>query len=271
MRKKRMQISPSYREGCRRILVCFSHLMILLLVFNLNLSAKAFSQYQKVTVNLKNAGIEEFISAIKQQCDVGFIYDYSKAREIPAITIDVKEGLITDVLEQALKGSGFVAEIENNTIVIRKTDLPQVARQGVKIRGKVFTEDGNVIPGATVLIKGTTLGTAADDNGEFELTLPEPEGKILLVSFIGMESREVEIKDPQELLRVVLKTSSENLNEVVVTGIFSRKKESFTGSAATYSSSELKAVGNQNIIQSLKTLDPSLLVLDSKEWGSDPN
>lgn len=271
MRKKRMQISPSYREGCKRILVCVSHLMILLLVFNLNLSAKAFSQYQKITVNLKNAGIEEFISAIKQQCDVGFIYDYSKAREIPAITIDVKEELITDVLDLALKGSGFVAEIENNTIIIRKTASPQEVRLGVKIRGKVLAEDGTAIPGATVLIKGTTLGTAADDKGEFELTLPDPKGKILLVSFVGLESREVEIKDPQQLLKVVLKASAENLNEVVVTGIFSRKKESFTGSAATYTSNELKAVGNQNVIQSLKTLDPSLLVLDSKEWGSDPN
>lgn len=271
MRKKRLQISPSYREGCKKIFLYLPQLVILLLVFNLNLSAKAFSQYQKISVSLKNANVEQFISAIKKQCDVGFIYDYNKIKDIPAITIDVKNESISNVLEQALRGSGFIAEIEKNTIIIRRSDLPQAAKQLVKVRGKVVSTDGSLMPGVTVLIKGTTLGTSTNEQGEFELSIPDPKGKILVFSFIGMEGKEVEIRNPQEELKVILKETAENLNEVVVTGIFSRKKESFTGSAATYTSKELKSVGNQNIIQSLKTLDPSLLVLDSKEWGSDPN
>lgn len=271
MRKKRLQISPSYREGCKRIFLYLPQLLVLLLVFNFNLSAKAFSQYQKISINLKNADIEQFISAIKKQCDVGFIYDYNKIKDIPAITIDAKNESITNVLERALEGTGFAAEIENNTIIIRKLNVPQAVQQIVKVKGKVLSPDGNTMPGVTVLIKETSLGVSTNDKGEFELAIPDPKGKILVFSFIGMESKEVEIKNPQEVLKVVLKESVENLNEVVVTGIFSRKKESFTGAAATYTSNELKSVGNQNIIQSLKTLDPSLLVLDSKEWGSDPN
>lgn len=271
MRKKRIQICPSYREGCARMLLWFSQLSILLLVLNLNLSATAFGQHQKVSVSLKNASFGEFIAVIKKQCNVGFVYDYNRIKEIPAITIDVKDGLITDVLDEALQGSGFKAEIENNTIIIRKLEMQQHNSREVKVKGKVMAGDGNSIPGVTILIKGTSLGTSSDENGEFEVMLPDPKGKILMFSFVGMEPREVEIKNPSELLKVVMEEAMENLKEVVVTGIFSRKKESFTGAAATYTSKELKSVGNQNVIQSLKTLEPSLLVLDSKEWGSDPN
>ncbi|MEG1949231.1 MAG: SusC/RagA family TonB-linked outer membrane protein [Odoribacter sp.] len=270
MRKKRMWISPFYREGCKKMLLWMPQLLVLLLICNLN--ATAFSQYQKISISIKNAGIEELISAIQKQCNVGFIYDYNKAKEIPAITIDVKDELIMNVLEQALRGSSFKAEIENNTIIIRKElEQKQFVIQGVAVKGKVMTTKGELLPGVTVLIKGTTIGGVTNEKGEFNLTIPEAKGKILSFSFVGMKSKEVEIKNPQDLLRVVLEEAVEDLKEVVVTGIFTRKKESFTGASATYTNKELKTVGNQNVIQSLKTLDPSLLVLDSKEWGSDPN
>lgn len=61
------------------------------------------------------------------------------------------------------------------------------------------------------------------------------------------------------------------IQETVITGIYTRKAESFTGSMATYSEKELKTVGNQNVLQSLKVLDPSFIVLENNLSGSDPN
>lgn len=55
-----------------------------------------------------------------------------------------------------------------------------------------------------------------------------------------------------------------------LTGIYTRNKESFTGSSQTYTAEDLKMIGNQNILQSLKTLDPAFHILESKEYGSDP-
>lgn len=270
MRKKRMQISPSHREGCRKFLLGLLQLMLLLLVFNLNLSASAFSQYQKISVTLKNAGIEEFIEAIKKQCDVGFIYDYNKAREINNITVEAENEELHAVLDKALKGTGFMAEIVNRTIILRKATLPQNAGEGQVIRGKVQTKQGELLPGVTILIKGTSLGAVTDAKGMFELTIPEPVGKVLVFSFVGMETQEVTVKD-SEPLNVTLHETVSEMDEVVVTGIYSRKKESFTGSSTTYSSKELKMIGNQNILQSLKTLDPSFAILENNQFGSDPN
>ena len=61
------------------------------------------------------------------------------------------------------------------------------------------------------------------------------------------------------------------IEEVVVTGIFTRKSESFTGSTATFKADDLKKIGGQNVLQSLKTLDPSFTIIESREFGSDPN
>ena len=70
---------------------------------------------------------------------------------------------------------------------------------------------------------------------------------------------------------MVLEEDAAEMEEVVVTGIFERKAESFTGSVATYKGEELKKIGTQNVLQSLKTLDPSFRITPNNQFGSDPN
>ena len=142
--------------------------------------------------------------------------------------------------------------------------------QQIQITGVVIDKNEEVIPGVSVIIKGTTLGTATDINGKFVIRIPSRDNIVLQFSCIGMQKKEIAIKDDKELI-VIMEESSEVIQEVVVTGIYSRNKESFTGSFSSYSKEDLKMVGTQNIIQSLRSLDPSMLVIESKQWGSDPN
>lgn len=129
---------------------------------------------------------------------------------------------------------------------------------------------GEPLPGVTVVVKGTTFGGATDVDGKFELSLAL-EGEVTLVfSFVGMESREVTVKD-EKPLRVVLTENTESLEEVVVTGVFERRAESFTGSATTVTRKELLKRGNQNLIQSLRNMDPALNISENLSFGSDPN
>lgn len=270
MKKKRMKVSPLYRERCRKAAFGAGQLLILLFVLNLNLSAGAFSQHQRLNIQLQNASLEEFIAVVKQQCDVGFIYDYGRVKGVGNITLRVENGELSEVLGQALAGTGFYAEIENNTIILRKTDLPQVVREGELIRGKVQSRSGELLPGVTVLIKGTSLGCVTDGKGQFELTIPGPAGKTLVFTFVGMQPQEVVLKN-EDPLNITLHEAVAEIGEVVVTGIYSRKKESFTGSSTTYTARELKMIGNQNVLQSLKTVDPSFAILENNQFGSDPN
>ncbi|RGY20141.1 SusC/RagA family TonB-linked outer membrane protein [Butyricimonas virosa] len=144
-----------------------------------------------------------------------------------------------------------------------------------EVRGKVVDENKLPIPGVSVRLGGTSMGTATDVDGKFKLFVPA-DTATLVVSFIGMKTEVVKIPRlkagvEQKELTIVLREEDVKLEDVVVTGIFTRKKESFTGSASTYSAAELKTMGTQNILQSLKTLDPAFAILEDNQFGSDPN
>ena len=144
-----------------------------------------------------------------------------------------------------------------------------------EVRGKVVDEKKLPIPGVSVRLGGTSMGTATDVDGKFKLLIPA-DTATLVVSFIGMKTEIVKIPRlkvgaEQKELTIVLREEDVKLEDVVVTGIFTRKKESFTGSASTYSAAELKTMGTQNVLQSLKTLDPAFAILEDNQFGSDPN
>ena len=152
-------------------------------------------------------------------------------------------------------------------------DSTRVANR--EVRGKVVDEKKLPIPGVSVRLGGTSMRTATDVDGKFKLLIPA-DTATLVVSFIGMKPEIVKIPrlkagEVRKELTIVLREEDVKLEDVVVTGIFTRKKESFTGSASTYSAAELKTMGTRNVLQSLKTLDPAFAILEDNQFGSDPN
>ncbi|MGN0068881.1 MAG: SusC/RagA family TonB-linked outer membrane protein [Prevotella sp.] len=135
--------------------------------------------------------------------------------------------------------------------------------------GQVVDADGEPLIGANVRDKKNKTVTITDIDGNF--ALPGEDATVVLeISYIGKKA--VEAKAVRgKALRVVLEDDDKSLDEVVVTGIFERKASSFTGSAVSYSKDELMKVSNQNVFQSLKNMDPSLMIFDNLDMGSDPN
>lgn len=177
------------------------------------------------------------------------------------------------MLEKCLADTDLDYSIVDQTVVLRLKDTkpqeqPQVNSH--KVSGVVTDKNGVPLPGVTVMLKGTTTGVATDMDGKFVLEIPQTEQMVLVCSFVGMETREVTWQGEKELT-VVLTEKIAEMDEVVVTGIYERKSESFTGSATTFKSEELKRIGGQNVLQSLKTLDPSFTIMESRDYGSDPN
>ena len=85
-----------------------------------------------------------------------------------------------------------------------------------------------------------------------------------------MQTKEVPYKGESEI-KVTLQTDVTEMEQVVVTGIFTRKTESYTGAATTIKKEELQKMGNQNVLQSLKSLDPAFHIIENNDFGSDPN
>lgn len=147
-------------------------------------------------------GIEDLIVAIKSQCDMGFLYDYGKTKAVKNITVSMQNALLSDVLSEALKGTGFVAEIENSMIIIKEIVRGEQKNARV-IKGLITDENKNPLPGVTVLIKGTTIGVVTDTAGRYTLTLPEQKEVTLVFSFVGMENVEMKVTPERDVYNVI--------------------------------------------------------------------
>lgn len=235
----------------------------------MQVSAEAFAQNGKVIFSARQLSVEQVFDVITKQLKYDVFYsedelNIKKEVKMPQLVMEMEEVL------RSVLGSDFSYKLVGQTIIIRPERVVTPQPEMVKITGGVKDKSGLPLPGVTVMLKGTTVGTATDQDGKFNLEIPKA-GKIVLVfSFIGMQPKEYTWKG-ETSLNIVLEEEVADLDEVVVTGYFQRKAESFTGSASTYKAADLKMVGKQNVLQSLKTLDPAFSIRESLEFGSDPN
>lgn len=131
----------------------------------------------------------------------------------------------------------------------------------VTYQGTVIDENGEPLPGVNITYKNANgVGVITDIDGKFSIAIPQNIHS-LIFSYVGMKTQTVRVSSPSETIKVRLEPDAVSLQETVITGIYTRKAESFTGSMATYSEKDLKTVGNQNVLQSLKVLDPSFIIL----------
>jgi len=225
----------------------------------------ASPQDKKVTLTFKNVSIETVLNEIKRQTGVNLLYNSQMFSGSRPVSVDVKNEPLESALKQMLSPQGFEFVYENGILVIKKQ------KQSHRIHGTVCNDSGEPVPGASILIKGTRQGTSTDFNGAFALDLPSGAAT-LEVSFIGMKKVTVHADTSKsQSIDVTLYDDTNSIDEVVVTGIYTRKAESFTGSATTVSGKDLLRVGNSNVFQSLKNLDPTVYIPDNLTMGSDPN
>ena len=245
-------------------------LFLLFLIFTTQFSLEAYSQEKKISFTLKNASLKEIISEIRKSSDYDFVYRDVNLEAFTRRDVTFKDATVEQILADCLKGTNLSYEINGKTIIIRKKVLNQEEGKSRVITGKVTDEQGNVLPGVTVMIKGTSLGTATSPDGEYKLEIPSSGEQVLVFSFVGMKSQEI-ILGSQSQVNVKLKEDAEELDDVVVTGYFNKSKESFTGAVTSVKREELRKFGNVNLIEALKMVDPSFKIKENNARGSDPN
>lgn len=135
------------------------------------------------------------------------------------------------------------------------------AQGSFQVSGKVTDARQQVLPGVSVLLKGTTLGTMTDKDGMYNLTLPAENGT-LTFTFIGFEKKEVPVNS-QKNINVTLAENPATLNEVVVVGYGTQKKVNLTGSVATVKGEDLNKRHVVNPATALEGLLPGVRVVQS--------
>lgn len=143
---------------------------------------------QSVTLRLENVSLKEAFKEIKRQLGYRLAYNEQVINTIGNVSVDVVSGNINEVMEQCLRGSDFSYEIENQIIVIYKKQAGAdmaAPQKLIKLEGVVVDSKGGVLPGVTVVVKGTTIGVATDIDGKFSLEITETPGISLEFSFVG--------------------------------------------------------------------------------------
>ena len=242
------------------------------LLFIVSLSyAAADNDTKLITFAVKSENLNDVLIKFKDQTGVDILFNKQLIGNRKCNDFEVVNQPVEVILSKILEGTGFVFSKVDGVYVIKKSTEKIVQPvEPLAISGVVTDTDGAPLPGVTVLVKGTSLGSATDTEGKFKLSLPSQENVVLVFSFVGMQTKEVPYKGESEI-KVTLQTDVTEMEQVVVTGIFTRKAESFTGAATTFKREDLKRLGNQNILQSLKNMDPSFIVTESVDFGSDPN
>ncbi len=244
-------------------------LLVLVLVFSIQ--AKAYSQ-TRITAKRQGVTIDEVLKEVREKSGYRFLYRVEEVNRYGKRDIDVKDAEVEDFLGQLLQNTDLTYEVENEVIIIRPEKQRQDSRVNVQVvRGKVTDENNLALPGATVLLKGTSYGVVTDSHGKFTMEVLERDTVTLLVSFVGMETRLVNLKKGQTEILVSLKPDIKEMKEVVVTGYGNVRKTSFTGNSVTVTKDELMSVSKSNVIKALQTFDPSFRIQTNNDWGSDPN
>lgn len=239
------------------------------LVFGLQAAVTA--QKQVVSLNLENVSVAEAIGQLGKQTKLDFFFSNKEVDVDRKVSLELKKVRLDEALLRLL-GEAYVYEFRDAMVIIKPVVRPDAVPQvkELVLSGSVKDDKGEALPGVTVTIKGTSLGVATDIDGKWNLKVPEMKEVVLVFSFVGMKTQEVLYKGQKEI-NVVMEADAQEMDEVVVTGIFTKAKESYTGAATTITKDDLKRAGNRNILTSIRNIDPSFNILDNPTMGSDPN
>lgn len=228
----------------------------------------AFGQAKHITMSFKNENLSSALKRLEKVsgCKIMFTYDDVEGYKVSG---SVKDEDFGGVIQMLLSGKPLEYSHEGNLVNVTLRD-PQRSYDNEKreLRGTVISSEDNMpVIGATVRIMGTKEAVVTDPDGKFVFK-KWPHGARLVISYIGMTSKNVRAT---ENMRIVLSPDSKQMEEVVVNGTFTRKANTFTGAITSVKGEELQKVGNNNVLQSLKNIDPSFMQIENLGAGSNPN
>ena len=242
----------------------------LLLVFIFG--GSVFAQQKKLTINLKNGSFAQLTDQIKKQSDYTFFFNNAMVMSLKKITIQVKEVTLDSVLNIALKGSDLTYKIKDKTVILYAKETPEAASKTVKLQGQVNDEAGEALPGVNVFIKGTTVGTVTDLDGNYSLVVPDVMGMEVVFTFIGKKTKEIKYTGDR-FMNVVLKDSYNEMDEVQVRARANVNEIDVRAKTGVVNEVDVRRMNNKPVLDmalALQGMAPGLIVTNKGDLGSKP-
>lgn len=262
----------------KKLLLVMKLTALLLVVFTMHVTATVYSQNARLTLNMQGNTIKEVLQQIEAQSEYRFIYENEKVKLDTKVSIRVKDEPVENILKKLFENDGVNYLItENNLILINPSekkvkDLGSETgnfQQQKSITGKVTDASGTSLPGVSVVVKGTTIGTITDGNGNYSLS-NVPQNATVQFSFVGMKQQETTVAG-KSVINVSLEEDSIGIEEVVAVGYGSVKKSDLTGTISNVKTEKTKDIPNTNVLQSLQGRVAGLNVVTPDRPGEDPS
>ncbi len=239
-------------------------LTTLLIMFGvLQLSANVFSQQTNISLKMNDVSVRNAIDAIEKVSGYDFFFSEKEIDMERKISFDFSAPSLEMVVAEVF-GSAFKYRLVKNIVIVSpKAEKEDVGSQQKKIiKGKVVDNNGNPLPGVSVVVRGTTTGVSTDMNGEFSFELLAENDVVLSFSFVGMKTKEFTFKGQKDI-KIVLEEEVAEIEEVVVTGYQKLDRKNTIGNYVTLKAEDIKIEGANNIADMLQGRVAGMVVTNS--------
>lgn len=238
---------------------------------------------KEIKMEVKNEPLPDVLKKLEKVSGYKMLFVYDEISCFN-VTCKVHAQNIDQALKQVIGDRPVRFSIENQYITISvKEDVKRVSKavqsqkrhpaSTVVLQGRVVDDSNSPLPGVNISVEGASIGTVSAADGSFVLQLNRGGWVNVLFSFVGLKNVEYRFKCLEDARGVIIKMleNSSQLSEVVVTGLFNKRRESYTGAASTVTKEQLKTAGNTNLLSTLANIDPSFNIVQNDLVGSDPN
>jgi len=226
----------------------------LLIVTLFNVNASNYAQNTKITLNLEDVSIEKVLKEIELITEFKFLFNRKDIDVSKTVSIKADKKSVKIILNKMFLDNLVFYELLGKQIILKpvlriEPKITSIEVEQKTIKGTVVDETGQPLPGASVVVKGSTSGTTTDFDGNFSLNIIENTAT-LVVSYVGFVSQEVAINS-QSVVHVKMKPSAASLEEIVIVGYGKQRKIDVTGSVSSISSEEISRAPTSNLANSL--------------------
>jgi len=263
----------SFKKGFEKllshqILKAMKLTFVFITAFFLQVSAKGVSQ--NVTLTLNNVTIDKVFREIEKQTGIGFLFTKKMLLHTPKVSINVKNEPVNQVLQYCFRGQPLTYKIQDNTIIISPKPMsvvPLVALTPPPIlHGKVFDAKGKPLEGVSVIVKGSSNGTATDEKGEYELKNVD-DNAVLTFSHVGYVSQTLAAKG-RSVINVSLVLDVKQESDLVVIGYGTQREVDLTGAVSTINAKEISQ--DHSVINATDMLEGRIPGLNVLKTGGAP-
>ncbi|TKG92932.1 SusC/RagA family TonB-linked outer membrane protein [Puteibacter caeruleilacunae] len=256
--KKNYETGSGVIPLLKKIVLIMKLTVIGILIFTIQVTASVYSQNTKLSLSLKSSSLKEVLNEIESKTDFRFIFQNERLNLDEKIDIKVQDESVEDILRALFKERNINYLITDNNLIIvnpvrkekENISINEAGQQVGSVKGNVTDENGDPLPGVSVVVKGTTVGITTDFDGKYSLELPAG-ADVLVFSFVGMKTQEVAVNG-QTTVDVVLKEDAIGLDEVVAIGYGVVKKSDVTGAVGRVKSEDLAIAAVSRVDQALQ-------------------